>query len=359
MPTLDQILQPRSQPQILAALLDILQSKGYVPDDWIAGSEQRTLIELYAEGLAELEALRVAITRGGYLELAEGAFLDLLGLNVYDLLRKEATFERQRFTLSCEAGFGPYNMQANQLWAGTGNLRFNNQGGGTLNSGGTLSLEFKAEGTGTAYRIAMGTATTLFTPLPGVTITNDQVLEAAINRETDAQFRERCRLRWSELGFGSTAAAYQSWALAADPGITKVRVLDNNPRGQGTVDVVLWGEGGLGGAAVAAANQIIQQRKPLTSNVQVYAATEVNVPISATIRVRSGYLAVAQVEAINRLSALQAALPIAATIYRSAIVEALFGGHTVDVALSAPAADVGLTGVQVARFVFNPIWLEV
>jgi uncharacterized phage protein gp47/JayE len=358
-PTLEQLLQPRNQQQVLARLLAILQTKGYGPNDWIAGSEQRTLIELHAEGMAELEALRVAITRGGYLDTAEGAFLDLLGFNAYSLLRKEATFERQRFTLTCLSGFGPYNIQANQLWAGIGDLRFNNLVGGLLNPGSTLSLEFRAESTGTAYRIALGTGTTLFTPLPGVTITNDQVIEAAINRETDALFRERCRLRWAELGYGSTAAAYQSWALSADPSITKVRVLDQNPRGQGTLDVVLWGEGGLGGAAVAAANASIQQRKPLTANVAVYAASAVGISVTATIRVRSGFLAQAQSQAAAGLSALQLALPIGATVFRSAIIEALFGPHVADVALSQPAADLTLTSIQVAQFTFSPSWLEV
>ncbi len=121
---LEQLLQPRSQSQILARLISILQSKGYAPNDWIAGSEQRTLIELYAEAIAELEAVRLAITRGGYLESATGPFLDLYDYNVYGLLRKEATFERQCFTLTCSSGFGPYTIQPNQLWAGAGNLRF-------------------------------------------------------------------------------------------------------------------------------------------------------------------------------------------------------------------------------------------
>ena len=357
--TLEQLLQPRSQSQVLARLISILQSKGYAPNDWIAGSEQRTLIELYAEAIAELEAVRLAITQGGYLETATGPFLDLYAYNVYGLLRKEATFERQRFTLTCSSGFGPYTIQPNQLWAGAGNLRFNNVAGGVLNPGSTLSLEFRAESPGTAYRLALGSGTTLFTPLPGVTIVNDQVIEAAIDEETDAQLRERCRLRWAELGYGGTAAAYRSWALSADPSITKVRVLDQNPRGQGTVDVVVWGEGGLGSGAVAAANNIIQQKRPLTADVQVYAATAVNVTITATIRVRTGFLSQAQGQAAAALAALQAGVPIGGIIYRSAIIEALFVSNVIDVALSAPVTDVTLSSVQAAQFNANLTWIEV
>lgn len=359
MPTLSQLLQPRSSDQILASLITYLQGKGYAPTDWVSGSEQRTLIELEAAGLADMEALRVSIAQGGFVDTAQGDFLDLVGLNVYSLGRKLATFARQTFRFTAQAGFGPYTLQPNQLWAGSGNIRFNNLAGGTLNAGGTLDLEFKAESPGTAYNLALGTAGTLFTPLPGVTISNVTVLENAIDREADEVFRARLKLRWGELGYGATKAAYQSWALNSDVSITKVNVLDQNPRGQGTVDVVVWGEGGIGAGAVTNANNYIQLRKPLTSNVQVYAATAVNIAVTATIKLKTGYLTQTQAEVSAKLSAFQRALGIGATVFRSAIIEALFGTYVVDVALSAPAADTVLTNVQVATFTLNATYIEV
>lgn len=360
MPDLNQLLQPRSREAVLASLIAILQGKGYPPTDWIEGSVQRTLIELQSAGLADLEATRVAIAKSGFLDTAEGDYLDLLALSAYDLERKQATFARQTFRLTAAAGFGPYSIQPGQLWAGNAaGLRFNNVAGGTLGLGGTLDLEFRAESPGAAYNLPPGSGNILFTPLPGVTISNITVLEAAIDQETDAQLRERCRLRWAETGFGSTRAAYESWALNATLGVTKVRVLDNNPRGQGTVDVVLWGEGGLGAGAVAEADAYIQQRKPLTANVQVYAATQVNIAVTATIRLRAGFLAQVQADVATRLAAFQRTLSIGATVYRSAIIEALFVNNVLDVALSAPASDTSLTNVQVAAFTLTPTWIEV
>lgn len=360
MPSLQQLLQPRTRDQVMAALISFLQAKGYPPTDWIEGSVQRTLVELQAAGLADLEATRVAIAKSGFLDTAEGDYLDLLALSAYDLQRKQATFARQTFRLTAAAGFGPYSIQPGQLWAGNAaGLRFNNVAGGTLPLGGTLDLEFRAESPGAAYNLPPGSGNILFTPLPGVTISNITVLEAAIDQETDAQLRERCRLRWAETGFGSTRAAYESWALNATPSVTKVRVLDNNPRGQGTVDVVLWGEGGLGAGAVAEADAYIQQRRPLTANVQVYAATQVNIAVTATIRLRAGFLAQVQADVATRLAAFQRTLPIGAIVYRSALIEALFVSNVLDVALTAPASDTTLTNVQVAVFTLTPTWIEV
>lgn len=360
MPSLQQLLQPRTRDQVMAALISFLQAKGYPPSDWIEGSVQRTLVELQAAGLADLEALRLEIARGGFLDTATGDYLDLLGQSAYALARKQATFARQTFRLTAQAGFGPYSIQPGQLWVGNAaGLRFNNLDGGTLPLGGTLDLEFRAESPGAAYNLPLGSGTIMFTPLPGVTIVNTAVLEAAIDKESDAAFRERCRLRWGELGYGATRAAYESWALSSTPSITKVRVLDNNPRGQGTVDVVVWGEGGLGSGAVAAADAYIQQRKPVTANVQVYAATQVNIAITATIRLKAGFLTQVQAEVASRLAAFQQSLPIGAIVYRSALVEALFVANVLDVALTAPPADQTLTPTQVANFNLSATYQEI
>ena len=359
MPTLEQLLQPRTRDQILASLISILQSKGFPTTDWEPGSVQRTILETLAVGLADLEALRLEITKGGYLELASGPWLNLVAENMYGLTRKAAEFARHTVRLTAQSGFGPYTIQPGQLWASTpSGLRFNNTQGGTLAQGGTLDLEFVAESSGAAYNVAPNTITILNTPLPGVNINNVAIVAAGVDEETDDNLRLRCRLRWASLGTGATRAAYEFWALSADPSITKVRVLDQHPRGQGTVDVIVWGEGGLGSGAVAAADAYIQQRKPLTSDVQVYAATPTNITVTATITLRAGFLVATQAEVTARLSDLQRNLPIGGTLYRSALIEALFGAYAINVNLTAPTTDVALGTTQAGVLVPNLTYQE-
>lgn len=359
MPTLSEMLQPRTSDQVLSALIAILQARGYAATDWEPGSVQRTILEAIAAGIADLETLRVEIVRGGFLELANGDWLDLVAENMYSLSRKPAEFARYIVRLTAQTGFGPYTIQPGQLWASTSSgLRYNNTQGGTLAQGGTLDLEFRAESPGAQYNVANGAINILNTPLPGVGISNIAVIAAGVDRESDDALKLRCRLRWPSLGSGATADAYRFWALSADPTITKVRVLDQNPRGQGTVDVIIWGDGGLGAGAVAAADAYIQQRRPLTANVQVYAATATTVSITATVTLRSGYLAQTQAEIANKINELQRELPIGGVVYRSALIEALFGEHVINVVLSAPSADVTLSQAQVAQFSLNISYQE-
>lgn len=50
---------------------------------------------------------------------------------------------------------------------------------------------------------------------------------------------ERYRLQWAANN-GCTKYAYKAWALSV-PGVSSVEILDQHPRGQGTVDVVVRG----------------------------------------------------------------------------------------------------------------------
>jgi len=359
-PTLDQLLQTRNSDQILQSLIALLQTRGYAATDWEPGSVQRTILEAVAAGLADLEALRLQIARGGYLELASGDWLDLVAQNMYALTRKPPEFAHVIVRLTAQAGVGPYTIQPGQLWASTnGGLRYNNITGGTLTQGGTLDLEFVAESPGAVYNVPNGTIQTLNTPLPGVSISNISLIAAGVDTESDATLRLRCRLRWPSLGSGATADAYRYWALSSDPTITKVRILDQNPRGQGTVDVIIWGEGGLGNNAVAAADTYIQQRKPITASVQVYAATARAIAVTATITLRSGFVASTQSEITARLAALQRNVQIGGVVYRSAIIEALFGTYVINVNLSAPAADVALATNEAAVLTLSATYIEV
>lgn len=363
MPTLAELLQPRTQQQELSQLLTYLQARGLTVTDYNSGGVARTLLEVSADGLADLSQLAVTLAQSGYLEYAETDWLDLLTDSQWDVQRNQATNAVGTVTLSCAAGFGPVTVIANTLLVGTSNgLRYNVTGAGEIPDGGSITLAIRAEGTGAAYNVAAGTITTLHTPILGVTCTNPSnwLATAGVNIETDAALRQRARLRWAELGYGATADAYRYWALTARPEVTKVLVLDNLPRGQGTVDVVIYGTGGLGAGVVSDVDAYIQLRKPLTANVSVYQATAVNISISASIYVKSGFLDVVQTAVAAEINTLQTEAEIGGYVYKSRILEALFvRPYVVNVDMTAPGADVDLGTVEVANLVTDFIWVEV
>uniref|UniRef100_A0A7V4EFU1 Baseplate J/gp47 family protein n=1 Tax=Thermus tengchongensis TaxID=1214928 RepID=A0A7V4EFU1_9DEIN len=364
MPTLDELLTPRTRDELRQMLLDELARQGFPLTDFVPGSVARHVaVETPALGLEDLWRTIAQIARGGYLSTAQGPWLDLLAEEFFALERKRATFARGRVRLTASPGFGPYNIQPGDLWLGTADgLLYQNTTGGLLQSGGQLDVEVQAESPGSRYNVPAGAISILHTPLPGVSATNppDWLLEAGRDEETDEELRERCRIRWAELGGGATRHAYEFWALTAHPAVTKVRVLDDHPRGQGTVDVVVWGEGGLGADVVAQVDAYIQERRPLTANVLVYAATPRVVSVVATIAVRAGYLSAAQSQVAGELATLQQEMPIGGTLYRSRLIEALFARpHVVNVALATPNADIALAPTEALVLIPSLTWQEV
>lgn len=104
----------------------------------------------------------------------------------------------------------------------------------------------EAEEYGQASNATAGQICELSTHIPGIaSVTNgpDWLESEGADTETDEQLHERYVLAWLEKA-GCTAPAYKSWALAV-PGVLTVEVLDQHPRGEGTVDVVVRGTAGI------------------------------------------------------------------------------------------------------------------
>lgn len=365
MKTLKELLQPLTREQVRDRLLGLLYGRGYTPNDFVAGSEQRTILEVEAETQAELTRLAPLIAAGGYLQTAGGDWLDLLAASHYGLTRNPSQFAVYRLTLTDAAGRGPSVIAPGELWAATpGGRRYNNTAGGTLPKGGALGLEFRAESPGAAYNVPEGAIGTLLTPLPGVGVTNGtgSLLIAGADVEGDEALRRRCSLRWAELGGGGTRDAYEFWARTASSAVSRVKVFDAFPRGQGTVDVAVWGEGGIGGGDVDQVRAYTLARRPLTANVLVYAATERVVAVAATVKVRAGFKVAAQAAGLEALSRLQRDTEIGGTVYRSTVIDALVDRSlgVLDAQVTAPAADLVLGAAEALTFnVAGLVWAEV
>ena len=153
---------------------------------------------------------------------------------------------------------------------------------------GTASLEVpvKAEFDGAAYNVGQGYIRVLVTHIPGIdAVTNaaDWLVEEGADQESDAALRKRYKLRWNELATGSTALAYESWAYQV-PGVMDVAVNDSNPRGDGTVDVIIASPAGEPTEVLRnTVKAYIDTRRPLCSDVQVIGPTLQTVDLDITL----------------------------------------------------------------------------
>lgn len=371
--TLDELLRADTEEDALEFLLTELAAADppWPVTDYAPGDPGLLMLRVFARALAEHVAVVRDVAAGGLLDeaakLANGGWLTLLVKSWFELDRTAAVFARAKFRLTCSASGGPYTITPGQLWAratATGKLyNVANTANETLNTGGTLDLEWRAESPGAAYNLALGAGVELVTPLPGVSLATVETAPgsgscmavAGRDEEANAPLVARARARWATIGLQKTKDAYAFLATnvrladgAPDPaaaGVSKVLVDDTNPRGPGTVDVYLAGASGAvtDAPTIAAVDAYMQPRQALTADLDVKGAVNDAVAVAATVY-HTGAAPTTELAAL--LAAYQAELAIgdglgAGTVYRAQLIELLMTPAGVrNVVLSTPAADV-------------------
>ena len=169
-----------------------------------------------------------------------------------------------------------------------------------------VDVEVEAEDYGAAANAGAGQICELVTPVTGVSgVTNPAgwLTEEGADEETDAQLRERYALQW-QASNGCTKYAYMAWALSV-PGVTSVSILDQHPRGQGTVDIVVRGADVLPTAALLEkVRAAIAPHTPINDDWLVKGPEPVAAVMDGTLEYTTGDPDAIRAQAENRLRAL-------------------------------------------------------
>lgn len=353
--TLAALLAGASSDETLATQIALASIAGFPATSWQAGSVPRTIFELEALAHSDLTRLIAAIASGGFLDFAEGGWLDLCAQQLYNLTRRPAVYTRGPMLLTDNSGSGGVDVtEVGQVWVEAGGLQFRNVSLGSLADGGTLSLTFEAEFPGAAANLPDGTSVTLVTSLPGVSVALDAapgetwVTQQGVDEESDPGLRERCRARWGELAIGATDLAYKFWTLSAAPEITRVAVAE--AVGDGTVSIYAAGPSGdISTPALDAANALVTSKRPQCVRPTVYQATEVGYALAGTIKIKAAQLEAAKAAVAAAVAVYFSTLPLGALIYRAPLEAVILAAHpgVLNVALTN-AAETVLTASQVA-----------
>lgn len=324
------------------------------------GSIGRALAEVQAIASQDLNQLIAAIAAGGFATKATGSWADLLGLNVYNELRKGSQATLGTVTLTDVAAAGPFTISATSgmtLGSSSG-LRYLVTSAGVLPKSGSLVVNVQAEQPGSAYNVGAGVINTIVAgTLAGVAVTNGPswVGTQGTDAEPDAAYMARCIAKWPALGQAGPTALYTTLALKASASVTRVLPLAD-PVTPGLVDVFCAGPaGGSVASDITAVTAAITPVIPLTSALSVQAAVNVPVSITATVTYKGVSLATAQANVSSALNNYIQSLAIGTGLANTpqVVVAALEGliitaGGIVDVSISAPAANIPLALGQVA-----------
>lgn len=367
MATLADLLNARTRRQWRDLLLGELRDAGFAVSLAASGDNRRNAVEMVAAGLEKVDQVIAALANGAFLGTAVGDWLKLRAKSGFDVDAKLATMARGTVRLTCASTAGPYAIVAGAVWVGRAAVgaiparRFQNTSGGALVAGGYLDVAVSAEAPGTAYNLGAGQIATLFSGLPGVSVTNDSdwLTSPGTDDEATDPLRQRARDRWGTLGRGANDAAYRYIATTASAEVTRVRVYPG--AGDGTLEVLLASDtGGVSSGAVSDVQADVERLAPRTDVPTVRSVVVSTITLLGDVRVRAAQLAAAQAAAdVERLAFLKS-LDIGDAIDLGAIYAILRRPGVIDVDITQPPGDTAIAYDAVAGLDFSAlVWTGV
>jgi len=369
---LDVLTRPITRDEAKTKIYSMLALTGINTTAWQEGAVTRTIIAILAALLAGLTSVLALLVRGLFLDLAEGIWLTLLALYVYNVVRRVATFASGSVLLTNNGGGVFNNVQPGGLIVQnpTTKKTYTNTAIFSLAAGPgtTATVPVRAIEAGSASTSSAGAITAFVTTFLGVTCSNAAPL-VGLDEQTDPSLRQACR---DSLGAASPAgppSAYDYFAKRAPRAdgtiidVTRTKVVPSN------VNLVTVIVANASGTTISAPDLtdiqtwLAKNALPTGQTLVVQSATGVSISFVGTLWVAATTAksdAEFRAQADARLQAYLAAVPIGGLqkvsgtgkVFVDALEGQLFQEFTdlVDVDLSSPTGDTTLTSTQVPTF---------
>ena len=281
----------------IRSVQDDYAAKGWLPRQMnLNKGIARGLIEVWCWGLYQLYSFLALILKQAFPDSAAGLWLDLHCRQV-GLTRHRARKARGTVFFRRTGTAGNVVIPAGRILKtrpdGAGNVyRFFTLNEAVLTDGTSeVAVGVQAENPGAGYNVTAGQISEIVTAVENVDDVENRVdwLDSeGTDDETDKALYRRFQLKWLE-GSGVTRYAYQSWGMSVT-GVSEIAVLDQHPRGQGTVDVIVRGTAGEPTQQVIdEVKTVIDEEQPMNDDVQIRGVTPVFVNINGTLEILPGY----------------------------------------------------------------------
>lgn len=283
----------------------------------------RGLIELWCWGLWQLYQFLAVVLAQAFPDTATGLWLDLhcrqVGVSRNSATKATGTVVFTRLDPAGNVPIPAGRVIKTKPDAAGQVYRFITTSAVVMIDGAVeIAAPVVAEEYGQSANVTAGQITEIVTVIAGVDgVDNraDWLLSEGADQESDASLRLRYELAWKKLN-GCTKYAYEAWAREV-PGVAGVKVLDQHPRGQGTVDVVVIGTAGVPTDLLldAVRANILgtgggDEKYPINDDVDVTGPVPVPVTIVAELELLGGDSAVTLASAEARFRALFSPLPL-------------------------------------------------
>src|SRR5690349_21273415 len=98
--SLDELVKPMTATEVRESIYRGMGLVGVNTTTWKPGAVVRTMVVVTSIVMSAFSNLIASIARSGFLELAEGRWIDLVAWYVYRVKRPEATFATGNYTLT-------------------------------------------------------------------------------------------------------------------------------------------------------------------------------------------------------------------------------------------------------------------
>ena len=226
--------------------------------------------------------------------------------------------------------------------AGEGAGRFITSRDGVIPAGETQAeVPAEAERPGSAGNVPAGTVTVLVTAAGFVSrVENPEAFSGGMDAETDGELRARLLESYANVSNGSNAAYYRRLALAEE-GVRSVSVIPR-PRGSGSVDLIIAGQGApADAAAVEALSTRVAEQREIGVDARVTAAAPLTCDVSVQVWRDENYAPEGLKEQVERqLREEFQALGVGEPLYTARLISRVMAVPGVEnCRLTAPAAD--------------------
>ena len=293
----EDLLELKTYEQLRDDAIADLQSRNFRIKNFRAGRVFYTLLELAAKAVASLFLLLAKVLGQQYLDTAKGGWLDIVAADRAGVYRKQAQKAKWQLragrTDTTERITIPAGVIATTEEDSTGKvLRYLVTTRTVLEPGvAEITLEVEAELGGSEYNVGPGQISSLTTFQAGIDyVTNDAeglILEGT-DIETDEALRMRAQNKNVSISYGGNKAMYKS--MAEDVvGVAWARVDTNQPRGEGTIDVVIIGTDGVPTQVVIDQVKIkYDDDASVLADIAVYPCEELTVPVELVLYKKAG-----------------------------------------------------------------------
>lgn len=269
-----------------------LTADGFPLTNYKPGGVFYTLLRIALQ--PKIDLIRLARTMLGnmFVSHAQGSWLELKGGD-FALKRKEATKATGVITLSRTVNYPAVRIAKGHVFktgldaSGT-ELRYLATAPVVLQNGQTsCTVPVEAELPGSVYNVPAATITYSLTHIESITtITNAEgwlTSEGSDQEELEA-YRSRLLNIWADKAVIPVRQTYQN-ACEAVPGVLFARVVDTQPRGQGTIDVIITSTAGAATEALLAqVTAAIAAIKGPYDNFQVTSSTTVPQDVTVVLK---------------------------------------------------------------------------